>query len=44
MSIPTIIASGLLLGTEVALNADVGLMRAWIAALLAMVSALQHLR
>ena len=44
MSIPTIIASGLLLGTEVALNADVGLMRDMgIAALLAMVSALAAL-
>ncbi|VCU60064.1 Undecaprenyl-diphosphatase [Tritonibacter mobilis] len=44
MSIPTIIASGLLLGTEAALNADVGLMRDMgIAALLAMVSALAAL-
>ncbi|CUH87144.1 Undecaprenyl-diphosphatase [Phaeobacter sp. CECT 5382] len=44
MSIPTIIASGVLLGTEVALEADMALLRdAGIAALLAMLSALAAL-
>ncbi len=44
MSIPTIIASGVLLGTEVALEANVALMRDMgIAALLSMVSALAAL-
>ena len=44
MSIPTIIASGVLLGTEVALEANVALMRDMgIAAVLSMVSALAAL-
>jgi len=44
MSIPTILASGILLGTEVAMDADTALMRdAGIAAALAMVSALAAL-
>ena len=44
MSIPTIIASGVLLGTEVALEANTALLRdAGIAALLAMLSALAAL-
>ncbi len=44
MSIPTIIASGVLLGTEVALDADMALIRdAGIAAALAMLSALAAL-
>ncbi|TNJ45068.1 undecaprenyl-diphosphate phosphatase [Phaeobacter sp. B1627] len=44
MSIPTIIASGVLLGTEVALDADVSLMRDMaLAALLSMISALAAL-
>lgn len=44
MSIPTIIASGVLLGTEVALEADMALIRdAAIAAVLAMISALAAL-